>query len=55
MSKTNVQYKVTRKFLSGVLKGLTYTEVTPIYMPIGFTCKKPIGGSAYTIIACERV
>ena len=46
-------YQITRLFTSGVLKGLTYTEVTSVHMPIGFECKKPIGGSGYIITKVE--
>ena len=49
------RYKITRLFTAGNLVGLTYTEVTSVYMPIGFDCKKPYGGSPYRIIACEEV
>jgi len=49
------QFKITRQFVSGILAGLTYTEVTSVFMPVGFTCLNPIGGSGYTIIACEPV
>lgn len=48
-------YEVTRKFTGGILKGLTYTEITAVSYPVGFVCKKPIGGSPYVILTCVRV
>jgi len=50
------KYKITRKFLAGsCLEGLTYTEITTVYMAVGFTPKNPIGNAPYTIISCEKV
>jgi hypothetical protein len=45
-------YEITRLFTSGLLSGLTYTETTSVFLPVGFECKKPCGGgSGYKIIA----
>lgn len=49
------RYQITRKFTSGLLKGLTYTEITGVLMPVGFKCDFPIGGSPYSIISCREV
>jgi hypothetical protein len=43
-------YQITRLFTSGNLSGLTYSELSSVYLPVGFECKQPIGGSAYRII-----
>ncbi len=48
-----MKYKVTRLFIGGILKGLTYTETTSVKFTVGFVCRKPIGGSPYKIIAVE--
>jgi len=48
-------YEITRLFTSGALAGLTYTETTSVYMPVGFECKKPIGGSSYRIVSCKNL
>lgn len=46
-------YAVTKKFTGGLLAGLTIIEKTNVKFEVGFSCKKPIGGSPYTIIAVE--
>jgi len=49
-------YEITRIFTSGILVGLTYTEITSVFMPVGFECKKPCaGGSHYKFIACKAI
>ena len=48
-------YKVTREFIGGTLKGLTYIGLTSVKFDVGFTCLNPIGGSPYKIISCELV
>lgn len=48
-------YEVTRKFTSGILRGLTHTEVTSVKFRVGWECKKPIGESSYKIISCYVV
>ena len=49
------KYTVTREFIAGNLKGLTYTENTSVKFNVGFICSKPIGGSAYKIIKVVTV
>lgn len=49
------QYKVTRLFIGGILKGLTHTGITTVKFEKGFICNNPIGGSPYKIISCEEV
>lgn len=51
----NFQYKVTREFTGGPLKGLVHTEITPVAMTEGREVKKPVGGSPYKIIKVEKV
>ena len=45
-------YLVTRKFVGGILDGLTFTERTTVKMEVGFRVEKPIGGSPYVIVEC---
>ena len=49
------KFKVTRMFIGGLLNGLTHTEITSVERKVGFECLKPVGGSAYKIIAVEQV
>lgn len=48
-------YSVTKRFFSGLLKGLETTEVTTVKFEEGFRCERPIGGSGYEIISCVRI
>ncbi len=48
-------FRVTRKFLNGILAGLTHTEETTVEFKVGFRCMRPIGGSAYEIISVEEI
>lgn len=49
-------YRVTKRFFSGILAGLTIVEVTSVRFRIGFRCEKPSGGSSgYEVIAVEPV
>jgi len=50
-----MKYEVTKKFIGGILKGLTYTSITSVKFEVGFTCKDSIGGSPYKIISCNPV
>jgi len=50
-----MKYEVTRKFISGILKGMTHTEITSVKFDVGFICRNPIGGSAYKILSCNPV
>ena len=47
------RYRITRRFIGGILNGMTYTENTSVFMPVGFTCLNPVGGSPYQIVAVE--
>jgi hypothetical protein len=47
-------YKVTKKFLSGSLKGITLVESTTVRFFVGDVIKG-IGGSTYEVIECVRV
>ena len=46
-------FLVTREFVSGMLKGLTHTEVTSVAWKVGTLVSKPVGGSAYKIIRMD--
>jgi hypothetical protein len=48
-------FQVTRKFTAGPLAGLTFTETTTVFMPVGFRCERPIGGSPYVVTSCTEV
>lgn len=48
-------YKVTKKFLSGVLEGLTITEKTSVKFVIGKKYSSCVGSSKYVIIDCVEV
>lgn len=45
-------YRVTRRFISGNLAGLTFTETTPVSMEVGRTYTPCAGSSAYIITEC---
>ena len=46
-------FLVTKEFVSGMLKGLTHTEVTSVAWTVGRLVSKPVGGAAYKIIRVE--
>ena len=48
-------YRVTRRFVSGNLEGLTYTEVTPVPMDVGRRYEPCAGSGAYVILECVEV
>ena len=48
-------FRVTKRFFSGLLAGLTITETTAVEFAVGFRCENPIGGSGYEIMAVERI
>lgn len=50
-----MNYKVTRLFIGGLLKGMTHTGMTDVKFTVGFVCRKPIGGSPYKIIVVEEI
>lgn len=45
-------YKITRLFMSGNLKGLTFTETTNVAMEVGKVYKPSGKQSSFKIIAC---
>ncbi len=49
------QYRVTRLFIGGILKGLTHTDLTTVKFEVGFICNRPCAGSPYRIIAVEKI
>ena len=48
-------FRITKRFFSGLLAGLTITEMTAVQYAVGFRCKSPVGGSGYEILAVERI
>jgi hypothetical protein len=52
-TNTTRKYEVTKTFTSGLLKGLTITEVTSVKFEVGFICEKPCAGSPYIITAVK--
>jgi hypothetical protein len=48
------QYKITKKFIKGVLKGITITEVTPVKFEIG-KVYGPKNGSRFEIVNMKEV
>ena len=46
-----MKYRVTRKFLDGILKGLTYTEDTDIEFILGKIYEECLTGNHYQIIS----
>lgn len=55
MKRSSSLYRVTRKFIGGILAGLTHTEITSIKFDVGFVCQKPCAGDPYEIIAVENL
>jgi len=49
------KYHVTKVFLSGILKGLSFTEKTSVKFKEGFIYKNPFSSSQYKILKCEEV
>lgn len=49
------KYQITKKFIGGLLEGLTHTETTTVNFNIGFICNNPIGGSPYEIISVKEI
>lgn len=49
------KFKITKRFLGGILKGITIEEYTNVKFEPGFVCEKPVGGSPYKIIAVETL
>ena len=53
MDRFNRQlYRVTRRFVSGNLAGLTFTETSPVPMDVGRIYTPCAGSSAYVILEC---
>ena len=48
-------YSVTKTFVSGLLKGITITETTPVKFEIGKVYKACAGSSDYRIDNCAEV
>jgi hypothetical protein len=49
------RYEVTKYFISGLLKGITYIEKTTVNFHINQIVSKPCGGSPYKIILIKEV
>lgn len=49
------KFRVTMRFINGILEGLTIEEYFPFPFPVGFVAEKPIGGAGYIIEACVEV
>jgi len=49
------KYVVRRVFLSGILAGITHTEITTVRFDVGWTCEKPLGGDPYRIESCVPI
>jgi hypothetical protein len=47
-------FLVTRSFTSGLLKGITITELTSVEFVVGKGYKGCLGTSDYTIINCVK-
>ena len=47
-------YLVTRRFIGGLLEGLSYTEKTSVEFKVGFVCLNPVGGSPYVIVSIKE-
>jgi len=50
-----MKYEITKLFTKGILKGLTYTEITSVKFEVGEVIKNSIGGSDYKIISSNLV
>lgn len=49
-------FLVTREFTSGLLKGLRYTAMTNVWLPLGYVVYDPVGGgSGYWIVDIKEV
>lgn len=44
------RYYITKYFTGGILKGLTYKEVTTALFTPGQRVDKPVGGSPYVVL-----
>lgn len=47
------QFEVTKRFVSGLLEGLTITETTTVRFEVGRTYTPAAGSSAYVVTRCE--
>lgn len=47
-----MQYRVTKLFTAGLLKGLTYVERQSWARPVGNKVYHGIGGDSYIIVEC---
>lgn len=48
-TQAETRYSVTKVFTSGILAGLSVTEVTGVSFPSGFVCANPVAGDPYII------
>jgi|HubBroStandDraft_3_1064219.scaffolds.fasta_scaffold337566_1 hypothetical protein len=49
------QFSVTKRFVSGVLKGMTLTLDSGVPFTVGKRYKACVGSSDYVVIACKRL
>uniref|UniRef100_A0A6M3JQ55 Uncharacterized protein n=1 Tax=viral metagenome TaxID=1070528 RepID=A0A6M3JQ55_9ZZZZ len=49
-----MKYIITKRFTSGLLKGLDYVEETNVNFKLGKEIKNPVAGSPYIIIKIRR-
>ena len=55
-TQTQPKYEVTKRFVSGMLAGLTITETTDVkFTPSRKVVKPCAGSSAYVVEACMKV
>ena len=50
-----MKYQITKKFIGGVLEGLTITEQTSVLWKVGTRVEKPVAGSPYIIIEVKEI
>lgn len=48
-------YKVTKQFTSGILEGMTITEVTAVKFEIGKEYSSCANKTKYVVTSCEEV
>ena len=48
-----MKYEVTKRFVSGLLEGLTITETTLVKFEVGRTYTPAAGSSSYVVERCE--
>ena len=55
MKTSSSTYEVTKRHLSGILRGLLTTEKTSVLFPVGLRVEKAIGGGSYEIVAVKEL